>query len=282
MDCQMPVMDGYTATTMIRRRLSSDQLPILALTANVTRADIQHAMDVGMDGFIAKPIEASQLIATMAKWITPRVPMAVTSTLVEQKEEVDEVLMHTLASFTYIDTHDGLNRIGGSLPIYAKLLKLFATNQTEAVDHAVLALAEARHDDAIRFIHTLKSSAGSIGAIGLFKFAKASEAEMRSGNLGSVMHAEEMKHLLKAVLNEISQVSIIAKQNAAGDQKELLVKLREQLKHFDTAAEDTIEMLLASSLSEIQRSSLEDVGRCIEQYDFDQAQSLCQHMEGFQ
>ena len=81
MDCQMPVMDGYTATTMIRRRLSSDELPILALTANVTRADIQHAMDVGMNGFIAKPIEATQLIATMAKWITPRVPMAVTPTV---------------------------------------------------------------------------------------------------------------------------------------------------------------------------------------------------------
>jgi HPt (histidine-containing phosphotransfer) domain-containing protein len=146
----------------------------------------------------------------------------------------------------------------------------------------VLALSEERHDDAIRFIHTLKSSAGSIGAIGLFELSKASEAEMRSGNLSSVMHAEEMKGLLNAALNEISLVSINAKQNAAGDQKELLVKLREQLKHFDTAAEDTIEMLLASSLSEAQRSSLEDVSRCIEQYDFDQAQSLCQHMEGFQ
>jgi signal transduction histidine kinase/CheY-like chemotaxis protein/HPt (histidine-containing phosphotransfer) domain-containing protein len=282
MDCQMPVMDGYTATTMIRRRFSSDELPILALTANVTRADIQHAMDVGMDGFIAKPIEASQLIAMMAKWITPRVPMAMTPTLMEQDEEVDEALMETLASFTYIDTHDGLNRIGGSLPMYAKLLKRFATNQKEAVDHAVLALVEARHDDAIRFIHTLKSSAGSIGAIKLFELAKISEAEMRSGNLSSVMHAEEMKSLLNEALNEIDQVSINAKQNAAGNQKELLEKLNEQLKHFDTAAEDTIEMLLASSLSENQRSSLEDVGRCIEQYDFDQAQLMCQHMEGFQ
>jgi len=281
MDCQMPVMDGYTATTMIREKYDDNQLPILALTANVTKADVKRAMDVGMNDFIAKPIDASQLLATMAKWVTPKEPQPVALNPAESDEDVDEALLDVLASFTYIDTQDGLKRVGGATLMYVKLLKRFAANQKGAVEEAEAALQEDRYDDAIRFIHTLKSSAGSIGAIRLFQLAKDSEAQMRERQVMAIEHADEMKGLLNAALNEISRVSINAKQNAEGDPKKLFDKLNEQLRHFDTAAEDTIEILLGTSLSDTQRASLEDVGSCIEQYDFDRAQSLCQHMEGF-
>jgi len=234
-----------------------------------------------MNDFIAKPIDASQLLATMAKWVTPKEPQPIALNPAESEGDVDEALLDVLASFTYIDTQDGLKRVGGATLMYVKLLKRFAANQKGVVEAAEAALQEDRYDDAIRFIHTLKSSAGSIGAIRLFQLAKDSEAQMREQQVTAIAHAEEVKGLLNAALNEISRVSINAKQNAVGDPKGLFDKLNEQLRHFDTAAEDTIEMLLGTSLSDAQRASLEDVGCCIEQYDFDRAQSLCQHMEGF-
>jgi len=60
MDCMMPVMDGYAATTEIRRfekEKALTKLPIIALTANVFDDDIKHCYQVGMDDYIAKPID---------------------------------------------------------------------------------------------------------------------------------------------------------------------------------------------------------------------------------
>ena len=64
MDCQMPVMDGYTATMQIRereRRLGLPRMPIVALTANAFDEDAAHALEVGMDAHLAKPYTRDQL-----------------------------------------------------------------------------------------------------------------------------------------------------------------------------------------------------------------------------
>src|SRR5690606_39219334 len=62
MDVQMPVMDGYEATRAIRGLKSVKALtPILAMTANVMRAEVQQCSDAGMDGFIPKPFKRQEL-----------------------------------------------------------------------------------------------------------------------------------------------------------------------------------------------------------------------------
>ena len=71
MDCQMPVMDGYAATSELRRRgvraRSGQRLPIVALTANAFEEDRRHALDVGMDDFLAKPTRIEALRETLAQ-----------------------------------------------------------------------------------------------------------------------------------------------------------------------------------------------------------------------
>jgi two-component system, sensor histidine kinase len=72
MDCQMPVMDGYTATRRIREIEARDQLPrlpIVALTANAYAEDAARAIAVGMDAHLAKPYTRSQLRDVLMKWI---------------------------------------------------------------------------------------------------------------------------------------------------------------------------------------------------------------------
>ena len=71
-DCQMPVMDGYTATRHLRSQERFKDLPILAMTANAMVSDIQQTKDAGMNDHIAKPIDVRQLFTTMDKLITPR------------------------------------------------------------------------------------------------------------------------------------------------------------------------------------------------------------------
>lgn len=69
MDCQMPIMDGYSAAQAIRQLPSpQSELPIIAVTANITEKDKQKCFDVGMNDFLTKPIQANGLYSTLLKW----------------------------------------------------------------------------------------------------------------------------------------------------------------------------------------------------------------------
>ncbi|MGL4593481.1 MAG: ATP-binding protein [Thermoguttaceae bacterium] len=75
MDCQMPEMDGYEATQLIRKWESENnkpRLPIIALTANVIKEDVQKCYDVGMDAFCSKPIAPAVLFEEINGWITKK------------------------------------------------------------------------------------------------------------------------------------------------------------------------------------------------------------------
>ncbi len=73
MDIQMPVMDGYEATRQIRALENPDiaRIPILAMTANAFQEDKKAAIEAGMDGHIAKPIDVSKLFGILGEIIRP-------------------------------------------------------------------------------------------------------------------------------------------------------------------------------------------------------------------
>ena len=72
MDCQMPVMDGYQATTAIRIRehkMKLDRLTIIAMTANAMAGDRERCLAAGMDDHLAKPIKERLLSDTVHHWL---------------------------------------------------------------------------------------------------------------------------------------------------------------------------------------------------------------------
>lgn len=71
MDIQMPVMDGYTACREIRDRLQLKDLPVIAMTANVMKHDIEKSMDAGMNDHIGKPLHEDEIFSTLIKWMVP-------------------------------------------------------------------------------------------------------------------------------------------------------------------------------------------------------------------
>ena len=72
MDIQMPEMDGYDATRLIRQQWSSEELPIIAMTAYALAEERQKCLDVGMNDHLAKPIDTAELHAALCRWLKPR------------------------------------------------------------------------------------------------------------------------------------------------------------------------------------------------------------------
>jgi CheY-like chemotaxis protein len=71
MDCQMPVMDGYEATRLLRQQPHLRTLPVIAMTANAMVGDREKVLAAGMNDHIAKPINIDEVFATLARWVRP-------------------------------------------------------------------------------------------------------------------------------------------------------------------------------------------------------------------
>lgn len=70
MDCQMPVMDGFDATSRIRQREYEldTRIPVIALTANAMSKDRQRCIDSGMDDYVSKPFMPEELVRVINQW----------------------------------------------------------------------------------------------------------------------------------------------------------------------------------------------------------------------
>jgi CheY-like chemotaxis protein len=71
MDCQMPRLDGYAATTQIRALYDASRLPIIAVSANVVRSDLERCLAVGMNDVLPKPYTVEQLKTAISRWMPP-------------------------------------------------------------------------------------------------------------------------------------------------------------------------------------------------------------------
>lgn len=72
MDMSMPEMDGWTATSLIKRDRKISAIPLIALTAHALPGDRQRAMDAGCDEYITKPMDLGDLVETVEYWVNKR------------------------------------------------------------------------------------------------------------------------------------------------------------------------------------------------------------------
>jgi len=154
MDLQMPVMDGHTATRIIREEMQIRKLPILALTAKVLDIDIQKALDAGMNCHIPKPINLEFLLNEMAYWIT-----------YSKKQQNDPMT-------------DCLTRVGGNKDLFLKILDVFLEKHTTDYDTIIKLLEDGNTEEARKMVHTLKGVAPVVGAEKLYQLTIDLEASL--------------------------------------------------------------------------------------------------------
>ncbi len=194
MDMQMPVMDGETATRLLRTDPRFARLPIVAMTANAMEADRQRCFDAGMNDHVAKPIDPAALWAALARWIQPRPglgsPQGVPPPpLQAQGPAAGNGAAHPLQApqpvawpvAIGLDTALGLQRALGKPALYGEMLRRFAQGQATVVREMETALAAGDRGLAERLAHTLRAVAGNIGALAVADRARLLEDALRKG-----------------------------------------------------------------------------------------------------
>ena len=171
MDLQMPVMDGFEATRIIRQKLGWRDLPIVAMTANALHTDREACLAAGMNEHIGKPFDLNNLVDVLrhqAGW------HAITATGESVQPPLPETVRHA-ATAAQVDIEAALHRLGGNRSLYEKLLATFVrdlrTMPGELKDH----LDQEQFELSSRLIHTLKGLAATMGALPLAQQAVAAE-----------------------------------------------------------------------------------------------------------
>ena len=187
MDVQMPVMDGLTASRLIRQSESGRLIPILAMTANAFGEDRQRCLDAGMNDHIAKPVDPGSLYATLIKWLTPSRIEAGTNYIAPRPAPRQQASSETLATETMtalqrvpgLDYERGLQALRGKLPSYLRLLGVFLASHGEDALKIDAALAGGNIKAAEQIAHALKGVSGTLCLTGIYEAARALNDALR-------------------------------------------------------------------------------------------------------
>jgi TMAO reductase system sensor TorS len=179
MDCQMPVMDGLSATSEIRRREAKSgapRVPIIALTANALEGNRERCLAAGMDDFLTKPFTQQQLAQLLGRWL----PAAVREQAPRQAARASpkDPASPPLIDAGVLRDITALGRpalLGSLIELYLQHSPgLIVAIESAARNGQPAALAEA--------IHTLKSSTANLGGARLARLLKECELLLNGGN----------------------------------------------------------------------------------------------------
>ncbi|HEX5410736.1 MAG TPA: response regulator [Terriglobia bacterium] len=189
MDVQMPEMDGVEATAAIRELEKGKlrHLPIIAMTAHAMKGDRSRFLEAGMDGYIAKPVQAGELIAVIDR-------------TVPQAGKAPQALQPEPAAGEIIDWKRGLAAADGDSALLHDLLRMFA-NEAPATLTRLRSAVEMKDAPAIeRAAHTLKGAVGNFGA------DAAVQAALELETIGRRKDLERAGEAFRSVEREIQRL----------------------------------------------------------------------------
>lgn len=175
MDIQMPKMDGYTATRVLRQEMQI-ATPIIAMTANALPTDREACLAAGMSDHIGKPINARELIALVLRYCRPA-PIAPAAVPVSAAAPPAAQLPPQPEGF---DFAAALARLSGNCALFASLARRFGKDCAALVEAAQIALQHGDRAAVAREMHTLKGLAATLGATALARQAAELEATFKA------------------------------------------------------------------------------------------------------
>jgi signal transduction histidine kinase/CheY-like chemotaxis protein/HPt (histidine-containing phosphotransfer) domain-containing protein len=283
MDMQMPEMDGLEATRVLRAESACRDLPILAMTANAMKRELDACLDAGMNDHITKPIDRQALLATLRKWLPKGADRAASSATPPHPSEVNRDQTPLLEG---IDVQGALDRLGLEFASLRKILIRFADGQGRTLDELRAAVARRDPAAAARHAHAIAGAAGNLGATQLRAAAKALELTARDGgsDLGQLLG--EVDEHAAVVFRSIDTLRAADAAPAAGPApapaatlldpsriNEALKRLSAALGNFDLSISNDALAELAAAGPPLA-ADIAKVRELVDQYEFDSAASI--------
>lgn len=177
MDLQMPVMDGFAATSLIRQKHGTG-LPIVAMTANAMASDREACLAVGMNDHVGKPFDLDHLVRVLHKHAGRREALADADPAPEAP--LPAAVAHAAAA-AGVDIAAAVNRMGGNLGLYQRMLGHFVKALSALPEQLSGQVAQGDAVSAMRLLHTVKGQAATLGAMALSVEAAGGEKMFAAG-----------------------------------------------------------------------------------------------------
>jgi CheY-like chemotaxis protein len=271
MDIQMPVMDGYAVTRLIRQDPRWKSLPIVALSAGVF-SDLQDAaMQTGMNGFIAKPINADHVIDEILQLTRqkPEILLQVEAGTVKENQNIAE----QIEDYPGIDMEHGL-RQWKEYDVYQTFLGKFAKVYCRVGDEIAAFVQQGDLASALALSHKLRGAAGNLA---LNKVAE----QVRK--LGETLHTGDYvpgdAELLQSLVNEVchSIVRLPVRQTFSDDSsqdsdQQILSLLKQLLEALNQDSPNSVEPILALLKSKIAQTDWIQLNEYVLNFNFRDAE----------
>jgi len=207
MDCQMPEMDGYTATEEIRKIEKKQQkkhIPIIAMTAHALKGDREKCLASGMDDYMSKPIDMKVLEAVLERWlavnsvITDPVNEKNATQTIENKPAVQETEKVVLL----IDMNRLRDIFGDDLASIHEFIKSFIDVTSVLLKELDQAIKEKNSNLSKDLFHRLKGSAGNSGVMKLHALSLNAEEKVLQSDWNAV---SEIYHAIEETFTELRE-----------------------------------------------------------------------------
>jgi two-component system, sensor histidine kinase and response regulator len=286
MDLQMPVMDGFTATRLIRRDPAHAALPIVAMTANAMASDREACLAAGMNDHVGKPFDLNHLVRTLLRH-AGRTDAGAGAHRAPPLPEV----VGMAAAAAGVELQAALQRLGGNREVYQRMLRTFVKDMGAMPAQLQARLAEGEFVPASHLLHTLKGLAATLGASALA--AEAAQGETRlAGGATAAEAADSVARACRALTEaepglvvllqalqaaDAAPAATASAPAAAPDLDGLHAELRsiaEQLRNADMAATDAM-VALQHRFGVALGPLLQPLDEAIGELDFERALHLC-------
>ncbi len=185
MDLHMPGMGGLEATVIIRRELGLNT-PIIALTANSIKVELDRCIQVGMNDYLIKPFEENALLTVIHRYIQPVIP--------NDENEKANVMNDKIYS---LDLIMELSR--GNMDFVRKMVSVFCEQTPEAVENIISAYNANDLETVSKVAHRIKPNLANFGIVSLAEDIKDIESLALNGTATPVL--EEKIRRLETVVN---------------------------------------------------------------------------------